>query len=1621
MADDESPSLPPAALQYPPLTSRYEDINFIARDIVANILERAVESNIDAVTEIDSKLGRADSDDEDCLHVIHVMLESIEAMHYDRQAAAAAAEAAVALPTVVMEVIAVLNNGTEHPPSSSAAVKVNTPKTRRTRGGAVGAGKKKRDKEQSLLSTHMSTRLTSSRKKKTSTKLVDMMDTDTAVLTVEEERRQQDAALRRKKTIGKRAAATTTTITTTTTRRTRRTPNKNTIDDDIVVPGTIVRHQEKKKGKGKERGIEDLLNSDFDNGPGVWGTDAEGAPPPVFISKRSAGAKSGWIKRRRGQVDTSGMLETPPATSIRGTRTAVVATGDPCQVEQNVCLDSEGEEGEKGLIIPLDKTEDGWGEEVCRRRKEADILIHDVLYGCPKCKYTRNGCLSCRKKSPAFLRPPIRWKPEEGRPQADIPTAPTFRPTVEEFQDPVVYIENIADEAEKWGLAHIVPPAGWDPPFALINGTNGLSMESFRFEVRKQFTSSVCIRDARISQHSGNTDTTTTNNKKEDGNGSIAPKEQREQKEQGGDPSSVSTAPPIFNFSTFDAGKKYGRLYQTKKEAKGTATIAAAAAAAAADDDDDDIVTNSEDADFGFTILERKHTLQSFAAYADWAKELHFSSPSPSINHRGPDAIDTGPRNRPKALSTTQHISNNDSNTGAAAAIEPTVEEVEAEFWRIVECADPNDVIESLYGQDLDSGHHGSGFPLPEWRRKLLEEHLRQSTDSGIKTLPPYADAKEEQYAEHPWNINNMPRSTSSVLRYLLGDELITGVMVPWLYVGSVLSAFCWHIEDHALYSVNYLHLGAPKVWYGVPAHATQLLEEAMKDAVPHLFAANPNLLYQLVTLVSPTELRKRGVPVCRVVHEPGSFVVTMPNSYHAGFNTGFNVAEAVNFGAPRWLPYGSDVAAKYRESGKPLTLSHDSLLVALAMCAQHNYNHHQYGENKEEKEQGCGDGIINNDASPALVDNFMDYVNGIKARDDNEDAREVIKGTEMDDGQQQIKDIKDAWEAAAAMAVEKMTTGSTTAGMGMGASSSAAASMRTGAAGGAQGAPLGNIPWSKVPLHAITLATGELAVRVDEEKRRHAAGLHDVFGGGKGGGTQGINRNDTTTENGQKCATGCESCATTSTTITTTTTITWPNMQRMDARATAGAVNPITRVHINTADVDCAVCSTDLWLTAVVSPSAPGVAVCPEHALYLCQEKECVKDSLVLLYRHSIAELEKIVCTAVEKVPQAVAAVETAKQRKQEKINISAAGEGRRSAIQSFGPLYTVPISTWLYSHSDDNDDNNIKGSKRAAKRRKITPSSQPKPVAVTVPQSPINGVSHKKKIPPPPPLPLKKAKTVRLHKEDFEDGQESEDDDDSGDDWEAMYFAKGGEGWRAGGGGRRKGEGRGKGRGRGRKKVDEGEKPAEEEPTMKTASIPSLPEVWLLNKAVDNIVPGTDVNNRDNAAVVEKKEEEFAIVPAAVDAVLGSELSRASKSSEKIKEEEDIVMAAIMEQEDGDDVVKELATEKEEQHCPSAMQVGEMMAVEGEDMPRDDNKPVRVLVPAGGDVGNEIPEEEDDDDDDDDVEIMYLHDHLTPSSSELVVAQMINSAIDQVNNQETVDVCQMIDTAIKRVNKYQ
>ena len=49
----------------------------------------------------------------------------------------------------------------------------------------------------------------------------------------------------------------------------------------------------------------------------------------------------------------------------------------------------------------------------------------------------------------------------------ELKEAPTFRPTVDEFRDPMEYIKKIAPEGRKYGICKIIPPDSWQPEFAI--------------------------------------------------------------------------------------------------------------------------------------------------------------------------------------------------------------------------------------------------------------------------------------------------------------------------------------------------------------------------------------------------------------------------------------------------------------------------------------------------------------------------------------------------------------------------------------------------------------------------------------------------------------------------------------------------------------------------------------------------------------------------------------------------------------------------------------------------------------------------------------------------------------------------------------------------------------------------------------------------------------------------------------------------------------------------------------------------------------------------------------------------------------------------------------------------
>ena len=67
-----------------------------------------------------------------------------------------------------------------------------------------------------------------------------------------------------------------------------------------------------------------------------------------------------------------------------------------------------------------------------------------------------------------------------------------------------------------------------------------------------------------------------------------------------------------------------------------------------------------------------------------------------------------------------------------------------------------------------------------------------------------------------------------------------------------VLFLFFFFPTDNFLYSLSYHHFGAPKTWYGVPGSEANVLEKCLKRNYPELFEEEPDLIFKLVTMISP-------------------------------------------------------------------------------------------------------------------------------------------------------------------------------------------------------------------------------------------------------------------------------------------------------------------------------------------------------------------------------------------------------------------------------------------------------------------------------------------------------------------------------------------------------------------------------------------------------------------------------------------------------------------------------------------------------------------------------------------------------------------------------------------------
>ncbi|KAG8733006.1 hypothetical protein FRC10_000490 [Ceratobasidium sp. 414] len=186
---------------------------------------------------------------------------------------------------------------------------------------------------------------------------------------------------------------------------------------------------------------------------------------------------------------------------------------------------------------------------------------------------------------------------------------------------------------------------------------------------------------------------------------------------------------------------------------------------------------------------------------------------------------------------------------------------------------------------------------------RALERHYWRNC--GLGKDPMYgADMQGSLFDEDmtTWNVSCLP---SLLTRLLPEGNKIPGVNTPYLYFGMWRATFAWHVEDMDLYSINYIHWGAPKYWYAVPSARANAFEHAMSKHFSAEANECPQFMRHKSFLASPAILAEADCRPNTLVQHQGEFVITYPRGYHAGFNVGFNCAESVNFALDNWVEIG--------------------------------------------------------------------------------------------------------------------------------------------------------------------------------------------------------------------------------------------------------------------------------------------------------------------------------------------------------------------------------------------------------------------------------------------------------------------------------------------------------------------------------------------------------------------------------------------------------------------------------------------------------------------------------------------------------------------------------------------
>ncbi|CAG8620395.1 9559_t:CDS:10, partial [Scutellospora calospora] len=138
----------------------------------------------------------------------------------------------------------------------------------------------------------------------------------------------------------------------------------------------------------------------------------------------------------------------------------------------------------------------------------------------------------------------------------------------------------------------------------------------------------------------------------------------------------------------------------------------------------------------------------------------------------------------------------------------------------------------------------------------------------NVTYTPPYygADMAGTLFTDttKSWNVNCLDNLLNTI-------DPIPGVNNAYLYFGMWKACFPWHVEDKDLYSINYIHFGAPKHWYAISPQRADKFEQHMRGWFGYASKNCSEFLRHKEFLVSPSALDRAPILYNHVIQREES------------------------------------------------------------------------------------------------------------------------------------------------------------------------------------------------------------------------------------------------------------------------------------------------------------------------------------------------------------------------------------------------------------------------------------------------------------------------------------------------------------------------------------------------------------------------------------------------------------------------------------------------------------------------------------------------------------------------------------------------------------------------------